>query len=49
MQNSLLNFYYIRWMEINYIKPNSLSFVGRFFNPEGRLFKRRIYSKKYGI
>ena len=25
MQNSLLNLYYICWMELNYIKPNPLS------------------------
>ena len=28
MQNSLLSFYHICWMELNCIKPNPLSWMG---------------------
>ena len=35
MQNSLLNFYYIFWMELNLIKPNPLSL--------GYLIEKAVY------
>ena len=50
MQNSLLNFYYICWMELSCMKPNPLSLGGRLFINiiffgGGRLIERGVYLK----